>query len=358
MTDYTLNSPDAARAFAAEEGLRYVSDRQKGFTRRRAGKRFTYLDKDGVRITDAKILERIKAIGIPPAYDRVWISPYTNGHIQATGYDAKGRKQYRYHTKWRSVRNETKFQHILQFGDALPTIRATLKKHMALPGLSRDKVMATVVSLLEKTLIRVGNSSYAKNNESYGLTTLRRKHVKVTKDTIHFEFTGKSGKAWQLSLDDKRIAKVVRQCADMPGYELFKYVDDEGVKRDVTSADVNAYLREISGESFTAKDFRTWSGTLLAALALHEFEKYDSQTQAKKNIVQAIEHVAKQLGNTPAICRSCYVHPDVLNAYMDGDLTDMIQAKISATLKDTHQHLSDDEIMVLAFLKKRLATSA
>ncbi len=357
MTDYAFTSPDAARDFAKQEGLHYITDSRPGFTRVKKGSDFIYLDKGGKTVQDEKTLERIKAIGIPPAYDKVWISPFANGHIQATGVDAKGRKQYRYHTKWRAVRDETKFQHILHFGEVLPAIRKTIQEHLKLPGLPREKVMATVISLLEKTMIRVGNAEYAKNNDSYGLTTMRRKHVKLSGDTIKFEFTGKSGKAWKLSVADRRIAKIVKQCADIPGYELFKYVADDGSQKDVTSSDVNAYLREISGEHFTAKDFRTWSGTLLAAMALNEFEKYDSATQAKKNVVAAIESVAKTLGNTPAICRKCYVHPEVLNAYMDGDLAEMVRVEINKKLKDQYSHLNDDEIMVLAFLKKKLGVA-
>jgi DNA topoisomerase-1 len=358
MTNYALTSPEAAQDFAAAEGLRYITDSQPGFTREKRGNDFVYLDKAGKRITDDKVITRIKAIGIPPAYTDVWISPFANGHIQATGKDARGRKQYRYHTTWRQVRDETKFQHILDFADALPAIRKTVKQHLALSGLPREKVLATVISLMEKTAIRVGNAEYAKDNNSYGLTTMRRKHVKLSGDTIKFEFTGKSGKTWNLAVRDRRIARIVKQCADIPGYELFKYVADDGTKTDVTSADVNSYLRDISGGYFTAKDFRTWSGTLLAALALQEFEKYDSAAQAKKNVVAAIDRVAKQLGNTPAICRKCYVHPEVLNAYLDDALdppfTELIRQRIDAKLKTKYQEFNDDELMVLAFLKKRL----
>jgi DNA topoisomerase-1 len=340
--------------FAKAEGLRYVSDKKPGITRKKMGEHFVFFTADGKKITDAEEIARIRKLAIPPAYGDVWICPYANGHIQATGKDARGRKQYRYHADWRAVRDETKFNHILSFGDALPAIRATLKKHIAFPGLPREKVLATVVSLLEKTLIRVGNAEYARDNSSYGLTTMRKKHVSVKGSDIRFEFMGKSGKAWNLSVNDKRIAAVVKHCADIPGHELFKYIAEDGSKKDVTSQDVNQYLQEIAGDVFTAKDFRTWSGTVLAALALREFEKYDSEAQAKKNVVAAIEHVSKQLGNTPAICRKCYVHPEILGAYLDGDLEKLIEQKIDSTMKQKFSTLTEDEILVLAFLKKRL----
>lgn len=339
---------------AAEIGLRYVNDSKPGFTRKPSGKHFDYFDKDGKKITDEKIISRIQSIGIPPAYKDVWISPTANGHIQATGKDARGRKQYRYHTKWRSTRDENKFDHILHFGDVLPKIRQQVEADLKLSGLPKNKVLACVITLMEKTLIRVGNAEYAKNNQSYGLTTLRRKHIKVIGAKISFEFTGKSGKNWNLSVNDRRIATIVNKCADIPGHELFKYIEEDGSKKDVTSSDVNTYLKEISGENFTAKDFRTWSGTILAALALTEFEKYDSEAQAKKNVVRAIEHVAKQLGNTPAICRKCYIHPLILESYLSGDLANAFGKEIDQKMKADYEVLTAEEIMVLAFLKKRL----
>jgi len=339
---------------AEQEGLKYVTDNKPGITRKRNGDHFVYFDKDNQKITDEKLITRIQSIGIPPAYEHVWICPQANGHIQATGFDARGRKQYRYHSKWRMVRDENKFHHMLHFGEVLPKIRQQVAEHLKQSGLSREKVMATVISLLEKTLIRVGNAEYARDNSSYGLTTLRRKHVHVEGTKISFQFTGKSGKKWNLSLHDRRIASVVKRCADIPGYELFKYIADDGSVKDVGSADVNAYLKEITGENFTAKDFRTWFGTILAALALNEFEKYDSTAQAKKNVVRAIEHVSQQLGNTPAICRKCYIHPEILNTYLNGELADMVQQQINEKIKQEYAHLSDEEIMVLIFLKKRL----
>lgn len=343
---------------ADQEGLRYVSVTSTGYTRKKAGKHFNYFDKNGARITDEKIIARINAIGIPPAYTDVWICPTANGHIQATGKDAKGRTQYRYHVKWREARDGNKFDHVLHFGQILPHIRQRVDQDLRLKDLSREKIMATVVSLLEKTLIRVGNAEYARDNASYGLTTLRRKHIQVSGTKITFQFSGKSGKKWNLSVNDRRIASIVKRCADIPGHELFKYIDDSGTVRDVTSSDVNAYLKEITSEDITAKDFRTWSGTVLATIALSEFEKYDSQAQAKKNIVQAIEKVASQLGNTKAVCRKCYIHPDVIDAYMTGALADMVRLQIDKKMKLSYDTLSDDEIMVLAFLKKRLGPSS
>jgi DNA topoisomerase I len=347
-------NPIEYQSIAEETGLRYVSDSKPGITRKKHGNGFYYFDNNGARIKDDKIITRIQSIGIPPAYQDVWICPQANGHIQATGKDAKGRKQYRYHPKWRSTRDQDKFDHMLEFGDMLPQIRKKIDADLKLKGLPREKVLACVVNLLEKTLIRVGNNEYARDNNSFGLTTLRRKHIHVSGHKIKFEFTGKSGKNWNLSVNDRRIAAIVNKCADIPGYELFKYICDDGTKKDVTSADVNAYLKEITGQNFTAKDFRTWSGTVLATLALTEFEKYDSEAQAKKNVVRAVEHVAKQLGNTPAICRKCYIHPEVIQSYLSGDLATMIGQEIDATMKENYTHFVEEEIMVLAFLKNRL----
>jgi DNA topoisomerase-1 len=341
-------------AIIAEEGLRYVSDAKPGYSRKRTGTSFSYYDQSGKRITSRDVIRRIKSIGIPPAYEPVWICPTANGHIQATGYDARGRKQYRYHDKWRELRDQNKYEHIMQFAAALPTLRERVAADMKRAGLPREKVLATVVSLLEKTLIRVGNAEYANTNKSYGLTTMRRKHVAIKGSTLRFEFTGKSGKHWSLAVEDRRIASVVRHCADIPGHELFKYLDDEGQPRTIDSGDVNAYIKEITQQDFTAKDFRTWSGTVLAALALTEFKKYDTQAEAKRNVVTAIERVARQLGNTPAICRKCYVHPEIMNAYMAGELIKMIEDKIAEKFKRQYARLNEDEIIVLAFLKKRL----
>src|SRR4051794_36612143 len=338
----------------AEEGLRYVNDASPGYGRKRSGTSFTYHDEKGRRITDAAVIRRIKSIGIPPAYEFVWICPSPNGHIQATGMDARGRKQYRYHPKWRELREQNKYEHIMQFAAMLPELRARVASDMKRDGLPREKVLATIVSLLEKTLIRVGNAEYAEKNKSYGLTTMRRRHVAIGRGVLRFDFTGKSGKQWKLRVEDRRIAAIARCCAEIPGHELFKYIDDYGRARTVDSGDVNAYIKDITGEDFSAKDFRTWAGTVLAALALAEFKKYDSQAEAKRNVVAAIESVSKQLGNTPAICRKCYVHPEVLNAYMSGDLVKMIEAKIAQKFKRQYAKLTSDEIVVLAFLRKRL----
>jgi len=264
-----------------------------------------------------------------------------------------GRKQYRYHPDWRAVRDTTKFTHILAFGEALPLIRATVATHMAQRGLSREKVLAAVVSLLEKTLIRVGNDEYARKNQSYGLTTLRDEHVEVEGATIRFRFKGKSGKEWNLKLNDRRIAHVVSACSEIEGQELFKYIVEDAVVRDVTSGDVNAYLHDIAGEAFTAKDFRTWTGTVLAAMALQDYREFDTEAQGRKNVLAAIEHVSKTLGNTPTVCRKSYIHPEVINGYLDGELIRQIDSEIEA-LQDKKSTLTREEACVLNFLKKRL----
>jgi DNA topoisomerase-1 len=289
----TVVDPEDA---AEHAGLAYVSDEKAGIGRVRSGKGFSYKSA-GRTLTDAATLKRIKALAIPPAWTEVWICPKANGHIQATGRDAKGRKQYRYHARFRDVRESTKYHHMLGFAQSLPAIRAKVREHLALKGLPREKVLATVVHLLEATLIRVGSDEYARSNKSYGLTTLKTRHVAVNGTALRFNFKGKSGKVWKLSVHDRRIAKVIRACQELPGQELFQYVDEDGANRDVTSADINAYLREISGTDITAKDFRTWHGTVLAAMALQEFEKFDSQAGAKRNIRDAIQTVAARLGS-------------------------------------------------------------
>ena len=341
-------------AIIADEGLRYVSDTSPSYSRKRGGKSFSYFDKDGKRIMNPDVLRRIKSIGVPPAYEAVWICPSPNGHLQATGLDARGRKQYRYHAKWRELRNQDKYEHLMEFAGALPGLRRRVAADLRRNGLPREKVLATIVSLLETTLIRVGNSEYAEQNKSYGLTTMRRKHVDINGSTLRFDFTGKSGKQWKLQVQDKRIVAIVKRCADIPGHELFKYLDDEGQARTVDSGDVNAYIKEITRQDFTAKDFRTWAGTIFAALALAEFKKYNSQAEAKRNVIAAIDKVAKQLGNTRAICRKCYVHPRIIDAYMSGDLAQMAEAKIADRFKRQYSKLTTDEIMVLSFLRKRL----
>jgi DNA topoisomerase-1 len=338
---------------ARAAGLRYVNDVQEGI--RRLGKNgdFRYVDAKGRRIRDREILARIKSLVIPPAWTDVWISPIKNGHLQATGRDARGRKQYRYHPEWRARRDEAKFQHMLAFARALPKIRRRVKRDLRRNDSPRLKILATIVRLLEVTLIRVGNDEYARQNGSYGLTTMRKRHVKVKGMRVSFSFRGKSGKRHEVGLEDRQLAKVVRRCQDLPGQELFGYLDEQGIMRDIGSQDVNAYLREIAGDDFTAKDFRTWSGTVLAAMALKEFEEVTSQTEAKKNIVAAIEAVAKMLGNTPTVCRKCYVHPDILDSYLEGATTETIRQRISPKLPHLRQ-LQPDEAAVFVLLQRRL----
>ena len=343
---------------AESAGLRYVSDARPGIRRKKAGKGFTYTRADGSKLSDSDVLKRIKALAIPPAWTDVWICPFTDGHIAATGRDAKGRKQYRYHARFREVRESTKYEHVVAFADTLPSIREKVREHMALHGLPREKVLATVVHLLEATLIRVGNDDYAKQNNSYGLTTLKNRHVAVDGNEVRFRFTGKSGKPWSLRVRDRRIAKIIKACQELPGQELIQYVDEEGNCRDVTSTDVNDYLREITGKDITAKDFRTWAGTVLAAMALNELESFDSAAQAKRNLRAAIEKVSARLGNTPAICRKCYVHPEVLNSYIDGNLVLELKSKAESELLSGMECLKPEEAAVLALLRNRLAKEA
>ncbi len=343
------------RDAAESAGLVYVSDEEPGIRRRKVGKGFSYLKADGTPVKDPATLKRIRSLAIPPAYTDVWICPKANGHIQATGRDAKGRKQYRYHPRFREVRESTKYEHMLEFARGLPAIREKVAEHMALRGLPREKVLATVVHLLETTLIRVGNEDYAKQNKSYGLTTLRDPHVKVEGGELRFQFKGKSGKTWKLQVKDRRIARIVKACQDLPGQDLFQYLDENGEQQSITSADVNAYLKEITGRDITAKDFRTWAGTVLAALALAEFEEFDSDAKAKKNIRAAIEKVSARLGNTPSICRKCYVHPEVFASYLDGDLLIDIKEEIETELREDLPSLKPEEAAVLTLLQERLS---
>ena len=341
---------------AESAGLLYVHDDQEpGITRRRAGTGWSFRNPDGSKVSDAETIARINKLAVPPAYTDVWICASPEGHIQATGRDAKGRKQYRYHAAFREVREGAKYEHVTAFAETLPLIRETVKKHMALHGLVRKKVLATVVYLLETTLIRVGNEDYAKHNESYGLTTLRDPHVDVHGSDLRFEFKGKSNKIWKLKLHDRRVAKIVKACHDLPGQQLFQYVDHDGERHGVTSHDVNAYLREITGRNITAKDFRTWAGTVLAALALNEFGAIDTEAKAKKNVRAAIERVSARLGNTATICRKCYVHPAVLNTYMSGELLLEIKEEVDAELRENLPRLKPEEAAVLALLERRLA---
>jgi DNA topoisomerase-1 len=352
--EFTENIVDARDA-AESVGLVYIGSQDAGVTRRKSGKGWSYKDPSGAKIRDKAVIDRINKIGIPPAYTDVWICPDERGHIQATGRDAKGRKQYRYHERFREVRDSTKYEHMLSFVDVLPSIRERVDADMQQRGLRREKIIATVVYLLETTMIRVGNADYAKHNKSYGLTTLNDRHVKVEGNELRFRFKGKSGKQWNLKLADRRVAKIVKQSQDLSGQHLFQYVDDEGEQREVSSGDVNTYLREISGSDITAKDFRTWTGTVLAALALTEFEKFDSEAAAKKNVRAAIEKVAARLGNTPAVCRRCYVHPEVIDSYMSETLVLQIEHEVERELRSNVAGLRPEEALVLAFLKQRLS---
>jgi DNA topoisomerase I len=334
-------------------GLRYVNDASPGIRRKRNGKGFIYMGVDERPIRDKEQLQRIKSLVIPPAWKDVWICPSPNGHIQATARDAKGRKQYRYHPRWREKRDETKFSRMLAFARALAAIRKRVKADLARPGLPQEKILATIVRLLETTFIRVGNEEYARTNKSFGLTTLRNRHVEVSGSTLRFHFRGKSGKQHHIALSDPKMAKIIKHCQDMPGQELFQYIDDNGQLQSIGSAEVNQYLREISGQDFTAKDFRTWAGTVLAALTLKEAGEFTSKTQAKKNIVEAIQTVAKHLGNTPAVCRKCYIHPMVLDAYLDQSLPTELKTKKTNIAKGLPD-LREQEKIVMKFLTQNL----
>lgn len=337
---------------AKEAGLVYVTDAVPGIQRKRAGKHFSYIGLDGKPIHNPKVLERISKIGIPPAWKQVWISPKPKGHIQATGRDARGRKQYRYHPRWREVRDETKYDRMIAFGEALPGIRERVQRDLSLPGLPHEKVLATIVRLLDTTLIRVGNEEYAKENESYGLTTMREEHVDVSGSTVHFHFRGKSGKEHEIDVRDRQLAKIVKRMQDLPGDELFQYVDEQGNLRSIESSDVNAYLREISGQDFTAKDFRTWGGTVIALRELETLGAFETQTQGKKNVVDAIKSTALQLGNTPAICRKCYIHPAALDAYLDGSLLNFLEHFRQDAEQTSKGGWRPEEARTLAFLSQ------
>jgi DNA topoisomerase-1 len=341
----------AASAKAA--GLRYVTDAKPGIQRRKFRNGFRYIAVDGKPVRDAETLGRIKSLVIPPAWTDVWICPIANGHLQATGRDARGRKQSRYHPRWREVRDETKYERMIQFGDALPLIRQRVDHDLALPGLPREKVLATIVRLMETTSIRVGNTEYARENGSYGLTTMRNRHVSVHGATVTFDFKGKSGVHHTIDVQNRRLARIVQQCHDLPGYELFQYLDEAGDRHTVDAADVNDYLHQITGQHFTAKDFRTWAGTVLAAMLLREFEPYQNQTQAKKNVIQAIKTVAERLGNTPSVCRKCYIHPAVLEVYFSGAMLEAIETEVAEQVDRQLVHLREEEFALLRMLAKR-----
>ncbi|MFO1048883.1 MAG: DNA topoisomerase IB [Geminicoccaceae bacterium] len=342
----------------AQLDLRFATDELPGLSRRRAGKGFSYRNAQGQVLRDAGLIGWIRSLAIPPAWREVWISPHRNGHLLATGRDARGRKQYRYHPRWRAAREETKFGRMLAFGRALPRIRAAVNAELGRPGLGKDKVLATVVRLLEVTLIRVGNDEYARQNKTFGLTTMRGRHVKAEAGGLRFNFRGKGGKRHVITLRNRRLAGLVRRIQELPGQELFQYVGDDGSPEPVSSGDVNAWLREVAGEDFTAKDFRTWSATVLAAWALSEFAAFDSDAAAKRNVTQAIERVASRLGNTPAICRKSYVHPEIVGAYLDGSLIESLKREVEEELRQELSGLEPEEVAVLIFLQRRLAEAA
>ncbi len=312
---------------AEAAGLRYVNDRRPGIRRRRAGASFRYVGVDGSPLTDEATLTRIRRLAIPPAWQHVWICPREDGHLQATGRDARGRKQYRYHPRWRQVRDETKYGRMIAFARALPAIRRRVARDLARPDLPRDKVLAAVVRLLETTYIRVGNEEYARDNESFGLTTLRERQVRVQGDTLKFRFRGKSGVEHDISLTDARLARIVRHMQDLPGETLFNYVDPDGTVRAVESADVNEYLQSIAGEAFTSKDFRTWAGTLMCARALRVLEPPRSAAESRRSVGQAVQAAARKLGNTKAVCRKCYVHPAIVECYERGQLRELMRGR-------------------------------
>nr|WP_031323489.1 DNA topoisomerase IB [Stutzerimonas stutzeri] len=324
--------------------LHYVDDAQPGVSRRKQRGKFIYFKPNGERIRDEEDIRRINKLAIPPAYRDVWICPDPQGHLQATGRDARGRKQYRYHPRWREVRDSNKYERMLDFGEALPKLRSKLEKHLAHPGMPREKIMALVVLLLESTLIRIGNPRYARDNRSYGLTTLRPRHVDVRGTSIRFRFRGKSGVEHEVTLRDRRLARLMRRCMGLPGQQLFQYLDADGQRHAVSSGDVNAYLREMTGRDFTAKDYRTWAGS---ALALERLRKLDASSEhiARQNMVETVKQVASQLGNTPAVCRQCYIHPAILQAFSEGSLTRLRAAR-------KRKWLSAEEVALLTFLKK------
>jgi DNA topoisomerase-1 len=345
------------RASARAAGLRYSTDARPGIVRRRAGRGFSYRRPDGEVVDDPAVVTRIRALAIPPAWTDVWICPDPAGHLQATGRDAKGRKQYRYHERWRAGRDDAKFERLIDFARVLPRIRKRCNADLATPGMSREKVLAAVVRLLETTLIRVGNDEYARLNRSFGLTTLKRRHATVTGTRVRFRFRGKSGREHEVGIRDRRLATVVRRCQELPGQELFQWVDDDGEAHDVASDDVNDYLREISGSDITAKDFRTWAGTVLAYRALRALAPGTDDRSSRRNVVEAVRFTSDRLGNTPAVARRSYVHPAILEAYMDGSIGG---ALLEAAEDQTDPPSAPDpreEREVVALLRKRMADS-
>ena len=346
-------SPEPAVS-AREAGLRYVNDSKPGIRRIRSSNGFRYIGPGRGPVRDRETLERVRRLAIPPAWTEVWICPIEKGHIQATGRDARERKQYRYHKAWREERDETKYSKMIVFAEALPRIRRRVARDLAQPGLPREKVLATLVRLLEMSHIRIGNDEYRRENRSFGLTTLRNRHVRVSGNSLRFHFRGKSGKQHEVAVEDSRVAKIVRRCQGIPGQELFEYIDESGSPRAVGSEDVNDYLREISGADFTAKDFRTWAGTVIAAVTLGGRQKFQSRAEAKKNISAAIKEVARQLGNTPAICRKCYIHPAIFNAYAERRILNRVGRGVH---KPSRHGLHENEKAALSILREWSARS-
>lgn len=338
-------------AAAERAQLTYVSDSEPGIRRKGAPKRFWYVGPSGDKLTEGKTVQRIRALAIPPAWTDVWISPDANGHIQATGRDQKGRKQYRYHPDWAAERDGEKYSSLIEFAEALPRLRTQIDADLRRHGLPFERVVASVVWLLDNTMIRVGNAAYARDNQSFGLTTLRDRHVDITGSSLRFSFKGKSGKEWKLKLVDRRIARVVRGAQDIPGQKLFQYLDEDGDRRPVRSQDVNSYIREAAGKGFSAKDFRTWGGTIHAASLLAQTELPESETARKRMLNQVIDKVADRLGNTRTVCRQCYVHPAVLTAWLDGTL--LAEMSHANKGKPRIAQLDDEEALVLRWLKSR-----
>ncbi|MBA2701730.1 MAG: DNA topoisomerase IB [Chloroflexi bacterium] len=343
---------------AFDAGLRYASDKRPGWTRRRAGRSFSYRDSEDNPVVDRQALVRVRALAIPPAWTDVWICPWPNGHLQGSGRDARGRKQYRYHARWNERRGTDKFDRMLAFAEVLPALRERCDLDLSRPGLPREKVLAAVVRLLELTLIRVGNDEYARLNKSFGLTTMRDRHARIEGTSVRFRFRGKAGLQHEVTLRDRRLAGLVRRCQDLPGQELFQYVDDDGNIRDVSSDDVNAYLRDATGGEFTAKDFRTWAGTVLAYRALSVLEASTTDAANKRNVMQAMRETAGRLGNTPAVARRSYVHPAVLEAYLDGSIGGALVEAAEEATTPPEEATPAEEAAVSALLRQRLEDDA
>jgi DNA topoisomerase-1 len=345
------------RSAATRAGLNYVTDGVSGIRRERKGKGWAFYSPEGAKIDDSAERKRIGALVIPPAWTEVWICPDSKGHIQATARDARGRKQYRYHPLYRETRDKSKFRRMLEFSEILPEIRDRIERDLRARDLTRRQILATVVMLLDKTLIRVGNDEYARENRSFGLTTLRGRHVEVRGSKLHFTFRGKSGVEHAIAITDRRLARIVQQCQDLPGYELFKYIDEAGKRQTISSDDVNAYLREITGRDITAKDFRTWAGTMLAAKELFALGPAKSQRESERNMIRAIDAVAKRLGNTRAVCRKYYVHPGLVRAYLQGLTVPLSSQPLpkQARRNTPTAALRRDEVAVLQFLQEDAA---